>query len=253
MTLVNLVFRFNLFIFNGRNMSTSYISRCRKVICIGRNYVDHIKELNNKAPAQPFFFLKPTSAILTPGNGPIQRPKGTLLHYELELAVILGKKLENIDPHRFGIQEALDAIDGYALALDLTARNVQDEAKKKGLPWSIAKGFDTFLPLSKFIPKTAIPDPHNAHLKFLVNGEVKQSDSTSLMVFKIPQLLSTVSSIMTLEPGDIVLTGTPKGVGAIVPGDKVEGELSYNGEVVEHGRFEFDVADKPGPYEYKQT
>lgn len=234
-------------------MSTSYISKCRKVICIGRNYADHVKELSNKAPSQPFFFLKPTSAILTPNGGPILRPKGTLLHYELEMALVLGQKLQNLDANKFGTKEALNAIDGYALALDLTARNVQDEAKKKGLPWSIAKGFDTFLPLSKFIPKSAITDPHNAHLKFTVNGQVKQSDSTNLMVFKIPQILTTVSSIMTLEPGDIVLTGTPKGVGAIVPGDKVEGELSYNGQVVENGRFEFDVEDKPGPYEYKET
>lgn len=234
-------------------MATSYISRARKVVCIGRNYADHIKELNNRAPSQPIFFIKPTTAILTQGNGPILRPRGTTLHYELEMALVLGKKLQNLDPTKFGVQEALDAIDGYALALDLTARNVQEEAKKKGMPWTVAKGFDTFLPISGLIPKSAIPDPHNAYLKFFVNGLVKQSDSTSLMIFKINQLLSSVSSVMTLEPGDIVLTGTPKGVGAIVPGDKVEGELSVNGKVVPEGRIEFEVADRPGPYEYRET
>jgi acylpyruvate hydrolase len=234
-------------------MSTAYIQRARKVLCIGRNYADHIKELNNKAPAQPFYFLKPTSSILTAGQGPILRPRGVILHYELELAVILGKKLQNLDPSKFGEKEAVDAIDGYALALDLTARNVQDEAKKKGLPWSIGKGFDTFLPISGFIPKSKIADPHNAFLRLDVNGETRQADSTNLMIFRIPQILSSMSSVMTLEPGDIILTGTPKGVGSIVPGDKIRGELSVDGVILPEATLDFDVAEKPGPYEYKET
>ncbi|ANB12145.1 Fmp41p [Sugiyamaella lignohabitans] len=234
-------------------MSTAYIQRARKILCIGRNYVDHIKELGNSAPSQPFFFLKPTSSVLLPGQGPILRPKGTKLHYELELAVVLNKTLKNINPETFGEKEAIDAIEGYALALDLTARNVQDEAKKKGLPWSIAKGFDTFCPLTPLIPKSQIPDPHNAHLKLLVNGEVRQSDSTNLMLFRIPRILSAVSSVMTLEAGDIILTGTPKGVGSIVPGDNIRGELSVDGKVVPDGVLDFPVEEKPGPYEYHET
>lgn len=231
----------------------NYVRRAGKILCIGRNYAEHIKELNNKAPSQPFFFLKPSSSVIHPGQGPILVPRGTSVHYELELAVVLGKKLQNLDPQAFGEKEALDAIDGYSLALDLTARNVQDEAKKKGLPWSIGKGFDTFLPLSKYIEKSAIPDPHNAYLDLKVNGETKQSDSTNLMIFRIPRILSTMSSIMTLEPGDIILTGTPKGVGPIVPGDTIEGRISYDGKPIPDGDLSFNVEQKPGPYEFKET
>lgn len=231
----------------------SYASKVRKIMCIGRNYADHVKELGNKAPSQPFFFLKPPSSILLPNQGPILRPRGVKLHYELELALIVGKRLQNLDPASFGTKEAIDAIDGYALALDLTARNVQDEAKKKGLPWSIAKGFDTFLPLSGFIPKSSVPDPHDAFLKLTINGETRQADSTNLMIFKIPQILSTISSIMTLEPGDVVLTGTPKGVGSIEPGDVLKGELQVEGKTIPESVMEFTVEEKPGPYVFKET
>lgn len=229
-----------------------YTQQARKVLCIGRNYVDHIKELNNKAPKQPFFFLKPTSSIVTENN-PILVPQGTTVHYEMELALILGKELKNLDLASFNNQQALDAIDGYALALDLTARNVQDEAKKKGLPWSIGKGFDTFLPMSKYISKSQLSDPHNALIDCHVNGSTKQHDSTNLMIFQIPQILSTMSAVMTLEPGDIILTGTPKGVGPIVPGDKIGGSLSFNGKVIEESKMKFNVEEKPGPYFYKET
>lgn len=222
-------------------------------MCIGRNYADHAAELGNLPPAQPFFFLKPPSSILFPGQGPILRPVGTKLHYELELALVLGKKLQNLDPSKFGEKEAIDAIEGYALALDLTARNVQDEAKKKGLPWSICKGFDTFLPISPLVNKSKILDPHKAFLELKVNGKVRQSDSTSLMIFRIPEILASVSSVMTLEPGDIILTGTPKGVGEIVVGDNIHGELSYDGKVIDEATLDFEVAEKPGFYSYKQT
>lgn len=228
----------------------SFVSKARKVLCIGRNYADHIKELGNAAPQQPFFFLKPTSAILSPGQGPILRPKGVKLHYELELALVLGKTLKNL-PDTFSKEEALDAIDGYALGLDLTARNVQAEAKSKGLPWSIAKGFDTFLPLSDFVPKDKVKDYDDAWLELKVNGKVRQSDSTNLMIFKVPQLLAYCSNIMTLEPGDIILTGTPKGVGEIKPGDQLQGTLKSDGQTV--AEIDVGVDEKPGFYEFKET
>ncbi|ODV96394.1 hypothetical protein PACTADRAFT_33568 [Pachysolen tannophilus NRRL Y-2460] len=232
-------------------MSVEYVKNAHKILCIGRNYVAHIKELNNQKPAQPFFFLKPSSSILLPKQGPVLVPKGVVVHHEVELAFILGKTLQNLDPKKFTHTDALDAIDGYALAIDFTARNVQDEAKKKGLPWSIGKGFDTFLPLSNFIHKDKIPDPYNVNLKFSVNGDVKQNDMTNLMIFPIHKILSTMSSIMTLEKGDIILTGTPKGVSAIKPGDHVKAEISVDGNVLE--TIEADVEQKPGPYEYKET
>ena len=135
----------------------------------------------------------------------------------------------------------------------MTARNVQDEAKKKGLPWSIAKGFDTFMPVSNFIAKHRVPDPHNAHLWLSVNGEVKQSDSTELMLFRIPRMLSDISRVMTLEEGDIVLTGTPKGVGPVKAGDVMKAGLNVDGKAVEEAGLEVPVVERGGLYEFRET
>lgn len=231
-------------------MSLKYIDNARKILCIGRNYAAHIKELNNKAPQQPFFFLKPSSSVLKPNSGPFLIPNGVVPHYEVELALVLGKTLQNL-PELFTNEEALDAIDGYALSIDFTARNVQDEAKKKGLPWSIAKGFDTFLPLSNFITKNEIPDPYDVRLQLSVNGEKQQDDLTNLMIFPIHKILSHMSSIMTLEKGDLILTGTPKGVGSVKPGDKISASLSVGDKVIE--TIDLDAEQKPGPYVYKET
>lgn len=141
----------------------------------------------------------------------------------------------------------------YLLAIDMTARNVQDEAKKKGLPWSIAKGFDTFLPVSNLIAKSQIPDPHNAHLWLTVNNEVQQSDSTELMLFRIPRMLSDISRVMTLDKGDIVLTGTPKGVGSVKTGDVMRAGLKSGGKDVEEANIEVSVEDREGLYEFSET
>lgn len=231
-------------------MSLKYIDNARKILCIGRNYAAHIKELNNTAPQQPFFFLKPSSSVLRPNSGPFLVPNGVVAHYEVELALIVGKTLKDL-PETFSPIEALDAIDGYALSIDFTARNVQDEAKKKGLPWSIGKGFDTFLPLSNFIPKEKIPDPYDVRLTLSVNGEKKQDDMTNLMIFPIHKILSHMSSIMTLDKGDLILTGTPKGVGPVKPGDHITASLSVGDDVLES--LDFYAEQKPGPYVYKET
>ncbi|KAL8897920.1 MAG: hypothetical protein Q9192_002348 [Flavoplaca navasiana] len=230
---------------------TSIRANARKVVCIGRNYADHITELNNARPKQPFFFLKPSSSILPPAFGPILRPTGVILHYEVELALIMGKTLRDLDVK--DRQGAMDAIDGYAVGIDMTARNVQDEAKKKGLPWSIAKGFDTFLPLSNYIPKAAIPDPQNAELWLSVNDEMRQNDSTQLMLFPIPRILAEISQSMTLEQGDVVLTGTPKGVGSVVVGDVMRAGLRIDGKDVAEGTIEVRVEERGGPYVYTET
>jgi acylpyruvate hydrolase len=142
---------------------------------------------------------------------------------------------------------------GYLLAIDMTARNVQDEAKKKGLPWTIAKGFDTFLPISNPIAKSKIPDPQNVNLWLSVNDKIRQDDNTELMLFKIPKQLSEISKVMTLEKGDIVLTGTPKGVSEIVTGDVVKAGLKVNGKPIEEASIEVKVADKPGLYQFKSN
>lgn len=135
----------------------------------------------------------------------------------------------------------------------MTARNAQDEAKKKGLPWSIAKGFDTFLPISDYISKSLIPDPHDVELYLTVNDEVRQRDSTGLMLFKIPRQLSEISRIMTLEEGDVVLTGTPKGVGEVKAGDVMRAGIRVGGKELVEGRMRVDIEDRDGPYEFKET
>jgi acylpyruvate hydrolase len=142
---------------------------------------------------------------------------------------------------------------GYALSIDMTARNAQNEAKKKGLPWDIAKGFDTFLPVSEIIPKSSIPDPHNVEIYLKVNNETKQSDSTNLMLFQIPRILSDISKVMTLEKGDIVITGTPKGVGPVVPGDVMTAGLKVDGKELPESKIEVTVEESTSTYEFAET
>jgi acylpyruvate hydrolase len=198
------------------------------------------------------------------------------MHYEVELGLIMGKTVRDLHPD--DTKGAMDAIEGmydflhllyaiflilpnthkliltgYLLAIDMTARNVQDEAKKKGLPWSIAKGFDTFMPISNLIAKSRIPDPQNAHIWLSVNGEMKQSDNTELMLFHIPRQLSDISRVMTLEKGDIILTGTPKGVGPVKTGDIMRAGLKVNGKDIEEANMEVPVEDRNGLYEFKET
>ncbi|OJJ79855.1 fumarylacetoacetate hydrolase family protein [Aspergillus glaucus CBS 516.65] len=232
-------------------MASTIRANCRKVICIGRNYADHITELNNTKPKQPFFFLKPSSSILCPREGPVLRPRGTNLHYEVELALVMGKSVRDLDPQ--DDKGAFDAIQSYLLAIDMTARNVQDEAKKKGLPWTIAKGFDTFLPVSQEIAKSRIPDPHNAFLRLSVGSEQRQADSSGLMLYRIPRLMAEISRVMTLEKGDLVLTGTPKGVGEVKSGDVMRASIEVDGKEIEEGKIDVEVKDREGRYEYSET
>ncbi|KAF9643151.1 hypothetical protein BDM02DRAFT_3157507 [Thelephora ganbajun] len=219
-----------------------------QIVAIGRNYLDHVKELNNAIPKEPFFFLKPTSSYLpsqTPG-AKLQIPRGVLAHHEVELGLVIGTPGRDISQ-----ENALSHIAGYILAVDMTARNVQDAAKSKGLPWSAAKGMDTFTPVGGFIPKDTVVDPHNLQLSLKVNGQMKQNGCTSDMMFKIPALIEHVSSIMSLETGDVILTGTPSGVGPVKLGDKVSCRLEDNATGVELAKFEFEAVERDGKYEFK--
>jgi len=231
--------------------SMASLKTASKVVCIGRNYADHITELSSARPKQPFFFLKPPSSILLPGEGPVIRPKGVDLHYEVELALIIGKKVKDLEEN--DEKGAFDAIESYAMSIDMTARNAQNEAKKKGLPWSISKGFDTFLPISQIIPKSAIPNPHNVEIYLTVNDKVRQNDSTNLMLFQIPRMLSDISKVMTLEKGDIVITGTPKGVGSVVPGDIMRAGIKVEGKEIEEGKIEVGVEESTSTYQFAET
>ncbi|KAI5306048.1 hypothetical protein KEM55_008743 [Ascosphaera atra] len=135
----------------------------------------------------------------------------------------------------------------------MTGRNIQDASKKAGLPWSIAKGFDTFLPISERIAKSKIPDPHNAHLTLSVDGQTRQSDSTGLMLYRIPRQLADISRVMTLEPGDLVLTGTPKGVGEVKDGQVLRAGISVDGKEIMEGRIEAMIRDRTeGRYVFEQ-
>ncbi|EGN95676.1 hypothetical protein SERLA73DRAFT_113358 [Serpula lacrymans var. lacrymans S7.3] len=225
--------------------AASFVRQGRKIVAIGRNYSEHIKELNNATPNQPFFFLKPTTSYLTSG-GKVEIPSGIIAHHEVELGLIIGKNGRDISQ-----ADAESHIAGYALAVDMTARNLQDEVKKKGLPWSAAKGFDTFTPIGSFIPKSSVPDAHNLNLSLKINGSFKQNGTTADMIFRIPRLIEHVSSIMALEEGDIILTGTPSGVGPISPGDSIECELAdpSSGKVLD--TLTFSAETRQGGYHFQ--
>ncbi|KAK7485873.1 hypothetical protein BaRGS_00022868 [Batillaria attramentaria] len=193
----------------------------RKIVCVGRNYGAHAAELGNPIPEKPILFLKPTSSYLSEGKS-IKIPKGcSSLHHEVELGVVIERTGSNIPE-----TAVPDYIGGYVLALDMTARDFQDEAKKKGQPWTLAKGFDTSCPVSSFIPKDKVPNPQNIQLWLKVNGATKQDGNTKDMIFSIPTLVAYISQFFTLEPGDVILTGTPSGVGPTNPGDTIQCGLS---------------------------
>jgi 5-carboxymethyl-2-hydroxymuconate isomerase len=197
-----------------------------KILCIGRNYVDHIKELGNEAPTAPVVFMKPATAII--GNGDtVKIPVySSDCHYETELAVLIGVEGKDIAE-----ADALAHVAGYGVALDMTLRDVQDNLKKKGLPWEIAKGFDTSCPLSDFVPTDKVADPQDLTICLVLNGEQRQNGSTGLMINSVARIISYLSGIFTLEEGDLILTGTPAGVGRVQAGDRMEASIAGVGSV----------------------
>lgn len=184
-----------------------------KIVCVGRNYAEHAKELNNPIPTRPLLFIKPlTSAVAM--NKPIQIPQTQgVCHHELEVAILISKRLK--DATR---EEASAAIEGVGLGLDLTLRELQDNLKNKGQPWERAKAFDGACPLSGFVSARDV-DVSNLSLQLYLNGVLQQSGNTSQMLFPVNDLLVEISHSFTLLPGDVVLTGTPAGVGPLCSGD----------------------------------
>jgi len=224
----------------------SFVRNGKKIVAIGRNYVAHAKELNNAVPKEPFFFLKPTSSYV-PSGGKLEIPTGIIAHHEVELGVVIGKGGRDVSQ-----ANAAAHIAGYTLAVDMTARNLQDKVRKEGLPWSAAKGFDTFTPIGPFIPKEAVKDPHDLRLLLTINGETKQNGSTGDMIFKIPRLIEHISSIMMLQEGDLILTGTPQGVGPVLPGDQVEcALLGPDGERLL--ALDFEAVQRQGGYQFQDV
>jgi acylpyruvate hydrolase len=191
-----------------------------KILCLGRNYAEHIMELGNATPEAPVIFIKPASSVIGEGEAIVIPPYSHDCHHEAELALLIGRKGKDIP-----VDQAMEYIAGYGVGIDLTLRDVQGELKKKGLPWEIAKGFDTSCPLSTFEETSHVADPQNLQIRLTVNGEIRQDGNTSMMIHRIPAIISHMSGRFTLEPGDVILTGTPAGVSRIVSGDKLTAEI----------------------------
>ncbi len=198
-----------------------------KIIGLGKNYLAP-NEPKENAPEEPIVFLKPPSSLIGPEETIIIPKKSKEVHHEVELGVIIGKRGKNIPQ-----EEAFDYILGYTVVLDITARDLIQRAISKGLPWAVAKGFDTFTPIGPRIVGKEELDPSDLEIGLKVNGEVRQLSKTSRMIFKIDEIIEYVSSIMMLEPGDIIATGTPEGVDLLKPGDVVEGWIEGIGVLKE--------------------
>jgi 2-keto-4-pentenoate hydratase/2-oxohepta-3-ene-1,7-dioic acid hydratase in catechol pathway len=203
------------------------VSRPSKILCVGRNYAAHAKELGNAVPAEPVFFAK-TPNCLVPHMGPIVIPPGVgRVEHEVELAVVIGKRAARLSP-----EEALGVVAGYTILNDVTARELQKGLAAQGLPWTAGKCIDSFAPCGPYLVLPDEFDPLEDHaIELHVNGELRQQGRTSQMIHSVPQLLAALTRTITLEPGDIVATGTPAGVGPLVPGDVVVASIEGLGSL----------------------
>ena len=200
--------------------------RINNIFCVGKNYADHAKEMGGEVPKEPIIFLKPTSAVIS-NCMPIRIPSmSSNVHHEVELTVLIGKHGKDIP-----VSEAMSYVAGYGVGLDMTMRDKQNEAKKGGNPWTISKGFDTSAALSPFVAAASVPDPHNVEIILNVNGKERQHSNTKNMIFRIDVLIAFLSSIFTLEEGDIIYTGTPEGVAQVVSGDRLNAEIPGIGAI----------------------
>lgn len=194
------------------------LPRPNRILAIGRNYADHAKELGNDVPDSPIVFMKPSTAVIASGEN-IVLPTGVgKVEHEGELAVVIGKAGKHVSE-----EEAMSLVAGYTLCNDVTARDRQTRDFAKGLPWFLSKGYDTFAPLGPcLVTVDEIKNPADLTITVTVNGEVRQQANTSLMIFSIPKLISYLSDQFALEPGDVIITGSPSGIGPLVAGDVVE-------------------------------
>ena len=191
-----------------------------KIICIGRNYTNHIAELKNERPTEPVVFMKPDSAVLLKQHPFVLPEFSNDVHHEIELIVKINKVGKYIEPkfaHKY--------YDEISVGIDFTARDLQDQLKAKGLPWEKAKAFDGSAVIGEFVPKDQFASLENVNFELLKNGEIAQKGNSSLMLWKIDELVAYVSQFFTLKIGDIIFTGTPEGVAAVNPNDVLEGYL----------------------------
>ncbi len=196
-----------------------------RIYCVGRNFEEHAKEMGALGREAPFFFMKPADAVLLPGpDGVALMPYPSLthnLHHEVELVVAIGTGGSHI-----AAADAHKHIYGYAVGLDMTRRDLQNEMKKQGRPWCIGKGFDHSAPLGTITPASLLPNMEQADIALDVNGQLRQSSSLFKLIWNIAETIAQLSAAWTLQPGDLIFTGTPEGVGAVLPGDVLEGRIS---------------------------
>jgi fumarylpyruvate hydrolase len=197
----------------------------RRVYCVGRNYEEHAKEMGFTGREPPFFFMKPADGLLHVPEGTVGQmpyPPGTAnLHYEMELVAAIGVGGANIKA-----ADAMKHVWGYAVGLDMTRRDLQNDAKKQGRPWEIGKAFDASGPIGSIVPAAKAGNPSSAAIELKVNGAVKQSSTTAKLIWNIAETIEHLSAYWRLEPGDLIFTGTPEGVGAVVRGDLMQGSVA---------------------------
>jgi len=196
-----------------------------KIVCVGRNYAEHAKELGNEVPKSPLLFMKPaTAAVELEKPFSIPADMGSV-HHEVEIALLIGKQASGIDEG-----SAWSCVSAVGVALDLTLRDVQDKLKAKGQPWEMAKAFDGSCPLSNWVPLGNMSDKNSIQIRLEKNAELKQDGNSAQMITSIPKLIAYISQFFTLQPGDVVITGTPAGVGPLESGDLLKATLDTNYE-----------------------
>ena len=201
-----------------------------KVVCIGRNYAEHAAELNNPVPSEPLLFIKPGSCVVPLDEGFVIPDDRGDVHFEAEIAVLIGKPLSK----KPSAEEVLDAISGFAPALDLTLRDLQAQLKAKGYPWEVAKSFDGACVLAPFVPGDAVEDLTDIGIRLSINGAVRQDGNSRDMLNPILPMIQHICGHFSLQAGDVILTGTPAGVGPLSKGDLLELELLGHSRFVSH-------------------
>jgi fumarylpyruvate hydrolase len=199
----------------------------RRIFCVGRNYAEHVREMGGDPTREvPFFFTKPADAVLTGGADMPYPPQTSDLHHEMELVAAIGSGGAHIKPG-----EALGHVYGYAAGLDMTRRDLQNEAKKAGRPWDMSKGFDFSAPIGEIVPASRIGHPARGSIELKVNGKTRQSSDLNRMIWSVAETVAYLSGLVRLAPGDLIFTGTPEGVAAVGHGDLLEGVVEGVGSV----------------------
>ena len=198
----------------------------RRVYCVGRNYAEHVREMGNDERDPPFFFTKPADAVVVGGAAMAYPPQTADLHHEVELVVAIGK-----DGRDIAVADALSHVYGYAVGLDMTRRDLQAAAKKAGRPWDMAKGFDQSAPIGSIEPASAIGHPDTGAITLAVNGVERQRGDLAEQIWGVAETIAYLSGLVTLRAGDLIMTGTPAGVGAVARGDVLEGSIAGVGSV----------------------